>query len=1157
MAQGLIYIIGLVALWWVGNTIATIFSKMVMNEGKEAIPDVLGLSAAFLDFRWIELTLLQHVLGGVVGLIWLKLIKREYLYPERNIGQFDIILASIGNLVGNLATNAAYSFVSSSSVQILKGIEPLVTFVLAIFLYRTGGMFTVEILLSILVICVGASSFVVWDSSFNIWGVIAALASDIAFPVRNIFLKRIAWENALQKYTLLSLLSATFLMPAFLAKLLIRQSFWYANIEYSTLSSLFHFLYNFTSISVLQNVTPLTHSILNLSKRMFVVVLNIIYFLTPLSKNMLFGLLTFFLGITVFQLYNNRNMEQSRFMILKSNRIVKSILVGFLSTICLLFVAKLVLETKETKHTKYDKILTAWLYNDPIPEDVVRNVESFLDYSEYLYVYCGTTQCINALHPLSTKEHVTIQFLDISKIVIDTPFESWFARQVYHKILTGRNFELHLHEVVKVSLLWHYGGLYINPRMALVKDQYLPDYEHDSWTSFATGVSDGNVRTPLDISFFHKGHPMLTKLATDFVNNYPSEMDDNTNNWPIEYFYRKVFIDSLKKSCDKMDMCIHEHAISSQVLGANLQNSSICHFGTLTYDTRVASTGLGNLGDEVQSFPGIQFLPYIDTFLDREELVSPFNDPILVFFNAWWGDSRTNFPPPENIDPISLGMHFKSALRGRSNILEFVKHSRFIGSRDMDTYNWLRSIGVETFFSSCLTLLTKSPSISREKPKSIYLVDVKKEFLDLIPSEVRQVAITLKQNAAKEILHFRFKRIQRAFKMIEAYSQAKLVITQRIHCALPSAAMGIPVLFINSNDMPGGLGTSTVPSPRTVGLLDYFHTVDTYSISKKKAAEFLLQFNYSSPPSNPNVNLLMRARAVNWNVIRQRQPLYDAAKKFGLLPLSSFQAHDNELVFHFVITSSRRSFIFDSSHPNLITLRNRLSIESVLYHYPLSRVLIHTNALYQTDFEVYTESGYRLEVLSYELEEMLKISPNEIKFDIKLIEAIKKNNDWPQFEKHLVQLLVLYQSGGVYLNTDTILLWPFGNNDLNLFSFVKENSIDFLTFMKFKEKHPIIKYLLENIISRYNLGTDSLELMENWSNESANNKIGHLRILESADIFNCLIQLNEETISNLRQYSLLTLRDTTANQFFKTDIKCSSIWEWVIKNLCIVCDEIL
>ena len=110
--------------------------------------------------------------------------------------------------------------------------------------------------------------------------------------------------------------------------------------------------------------------------------------------------------------------------------------------------------------------------------------------------------------------------------------------------------------------------------------------------------------------------------------------------------------------------------------------------------------------------------------------------------------------------------------------------------------------------------------------------------------------------------------------------------------------------------------------------------------------------------------------------------------------------------------------------------------------------------------------------------------------------------------------------------------------------------------MKFKEKHPIIKYLLENIISRYNFGTDSLELIENWSNENAKNKVEHLRILESADIFNCLIQLNAETISDLRQYSVLTLRETTARQFFKKDIKCYSIWEWVLKELCILCVDI-
>ncbi|WP_264821067.1 polysaccharide pyruvyl transferase family protein [Acinetobacter schindleri] len=36
--------------------------------------------------------------------------------------------------------------------------------------------------------------------------------------------------------------------------------------------------------------------------------------------------------------------------------------------------------------------------------------------------------------------------------------------------------------------------------------------------------------------------------------------------------------------------------------------------------------------------------------------------------------------------------------------------------------------------------------------------------------------------------------------MLEKYSTAKLVITSRIHCALPCLAMGTPVIYINGFD---------------------------------------------------------------------------------------------------------------------------------------------------------------------------------------------------------------------------------------------------------------------------------------------------------------------------------------------------------------------
>ena len=1168
MAHRVIHICAAVAFWWIGNTIATIFSKNVMNKGKEATFEVWGLTNAFLDFRWLELTLLQHVLGGVIGYIWLILIKGKPLYPETNISKLDIIFASLGNAVGNLATNAAYSFVSSSSVQILKGLEPLVTFVLTIFLYRTGGVFTIEILISILMICVGASSFVVWDSNFNVWGVTAALISDIAFPFRNIFLKRVYWESPLQKYTFLSLLSALFILPALLVKLIVIQTLSLSNIEYGFTSSLFHFIYNLASISVLENVTPMTHSILNLSKRLFVVILNIIYFSTLLSKTMIFGLLTFFIGIFVFQMYNNKNNTTQIFRLrMLQNGIVKAILIGFSIIMCLLFIGSIPMQASKNKDThirNYDKILTVWLYNDPIPQDVVSNVKSFLNHGNHLDVYCGTTQCINAFQPLPGDESISVQFLDISRIVQKTPFESWFARQVYHKILTGRNFEKHLYEVVKISLLWHHGGIYLSPTLALLNGQYLPSTTNDSWTSFGTDTFDENLRNALDISFFTIGHPMLTKLATDFVNNYPSEGSDDLSNWPVEYNYRKVLMNSLAESCEAKILCINEYPITTHVLDAELAKNSKCHFGTFSYDTRVTHIGAGNLGDEVQSFPGIQFLPYLDTFLDREELVSSFQEPTVVFFNAWWGDSRMNFPPPENIDPIALGMHFASGVRDRNNLLDFAKHSTSLGSRDMDTYDWLRTIGVETFFSSCLTLLTRSPTVNRENPKSIYLVDVKEEFLKLIPVEVRETAISLEQNAPTEILNLRIKRFKSAFEMIEAYSEAKLVITQRIHCALPSAAMGIPVIFINSDAMPGDGGTNTASSARTVGLTDYFHTVNTYSFSMEQTMEFFLNFNYSSPPHNPNINLLMKARAVSWNVIRQRQPLYDAARKFGLLPFPTLRVLDNELVFHFAFTSSRNSFTFDhsSSSPShtLINFRNRRSIESVFYHHSLSKIIIHSNTLYQTDFDVYTESGYRVEVLNYELSELFKMSPIVEEVDFDRIQEMEKMDDWPLFENYIVQLLVLYQSGGIYLNTDTFLLVPIETIAWNSFSFVENKTADFLTFMKFEEKHSIIKYLLNDIITRSNLSkeyfSESQELWRNWSNENPNNNIGKVNVLQTTDVFDCNIELNWKTNNNyLPNYSLLTVKDKSFEQFAMSERECS-IWEWINVKQCILCNEI-
>lgn len=60
---------------------------------------------------------------------------------------------------------------------------------------------------------------------------------------------------------------------------------------------------------------------------------------------------------------------------------------------------------------------------------------------------------------------------------------------------------------------------------------------------------------------------------------------------------------------------------------------------------------------EIQGFPRLHFLPFLNTFLNRVALgESKESEKINAFFNAWWGDAQTSWPPSDNIDPILLSI---------------------------------------------------------------------------------------------------------------------------------------------------------------------------------------------------------------------------------------------------------------------------------------------------------------------------------------------------------------------------------------------------------------------------------------------------------------------------------------------------------------------
>ena len=171
-------LIAVVILWWVANTIVSIVSKKLMIDGSPVTSGVTNWTPAFVDLRWIELTAFQLLFGGTEAMIWLKITGNRNksnanvaTNSNAKASKYTVVAAIIINLVGNLATNAAYAIISSSSTQVIKSFEPIFIFTLMRCFYKEEEEnLTYIALSSVTLMSLGASLFVVGDSSLNVWG---------------------------------------------------------------------------------------------------------------------------------------------------------------------------------------------------------------------------------------------------------------------------------------------------------------------------------------------------------------------------------------------------------------------------------------------------------------------------------------------------------------------------------------------------------------------------------------------------------------------------------------------------------------------------------------------------------------------------------------------------------------------------------------------------------------------------------------------------------------------------------------------------------------------------------------------------------------------------------------------------------------------------
>lgn len=220
-----------------------------------------------------------------------------------------------------------------------------------------------------------------------------------------------------------------------------------------------------------------------------------------------------------------------------------------------------------------------------------------------------------------------------------------------------------------------------------------------------------------------------------------------------------------------------------------------------------------NIGDDIQSYVAIRFLPKIDYYIEREKLDLFFpkkQEQVLTIMNGWFLHSKVNFPISPYIYPIYISTHFSTYNSGgiqdeylNDYTKEKLNEYGPIGCRDTGTMKLLEEKGISNYFSGCLTL-TIEKDINVKKEDYICIVDIDEEAEKYLRKNVSSSTKIIKKTHQLDIeknsklsWEQRFKNVK---ELLDTYQSAKLVITSRLHCALPCLALGMPVILLYDED---------------------------------------------------------------------------------------------------------------------------------------------------------------------------------------------------------------------------------------------------------------------------------------------------------------------------------------------------------------------
>ena len=215
-----------------------------------------------------------------------------------------------------------------------------------------------------------------------------------------------------------------------------------------------------------------------------------------------------------------------------------------------------------------------------------------------------------------------------------------------------------------------------------------------------------------------------------------------------------------------------------------------------------------NIGDDIQTYTAMRFLPHIDYHIDREDLncfLPTKKEYVSMIMNGWFMHNKAAWPPSPYINPLLLSMHFtclekidvgEKYLQGFGG--EYLKKYQPIGCRDIETQKRLNRNNIENYFSGCMTL-TIEPFKNIEKQEYICLVDLDEKSTNLVKENTKREIKEITHDVnPEEIKQKSFEqRMKDVEELLKKYQAAHIVFTNRLHVALPCVALGTSVVLVH------------------------------------------------------------------------------------------------------------------------------------------------------------------------------------------------------------------------------------------------------------------------------------------------------------------------------------------------------------------------